>query len=134
MKKVFLGGTCNKSKWRDAIIAFLKIEYFNPVVEVWTPECQKEEMEQRENCDYCLYVITPRMKGVYSIAEVADDSNKRPFKTIFGYLTHDFGDEQNTIWFDEDQIKSLDQVGTMVENNGGNFLKDLNSIVEFLNS
>ena len=134
MKKVFLGGTCNESKWREAIIAFLKIKYFNPVVEDWTPSCQEEEIKQRDTCDYCLYVLTPRMKGVYSIAEVIDDSNKRPGKTIFCYLTHDFGDDKDFVWFDKAQIKSIEQVGKMVEKNGGKFFKDLNLIVEYLNS
>ena len=27
--KVFLGGTCNGSKWRDEIIKLLEIDYFN---------------------------------------------------------------------------------------------------------
>ncbi len=31
-KKVFLGGTCNGSLWRDALIKKLNIDYFNPVV------------------------------------------------------------------------------------------------------
>ena len=62
--KVFLGGTCNESTWRDDLIKKLEIDYFNPVVEDWTEECMAEEIRQRESCDYCLYVITPRMTGV----------------------------------------------------------------------
>ena len=92
MKKVFLGGTCNESTWRDKLIKMLEIDYFNPVVDDWTEECYQEELRQREICDYCLYVITPRMTGVYSIAEVVDDSNKRPEKTIFCILNHDLSD------------------------------------------
>lgn len=30
--KVFLGGTCNGSIWREKLIPLLKIDYFNPVV------------------------------------------------------------------------------------------------------
>ena len=86
LKKVFLGGTCAESTWREELIPLLKINYFNPVVEDWTPECMEEELRQRDTCDYCLYVITPRMLGVYSIAEVIDDSNKRPKKTIFAVI------------------------------------------------
>ena len=37
--KVFLGGTCNNSKWRDKLIPMLNIDYFNPVVDDWTEEC-----------------------------------------------------------------------------------------------
>ena len=89
MKKVFLGGTCNESTWRDELIKSLEIGYFNPVVDDWTPECMAEELRQRESCDYCLYVITGKLTGVYSIAEVVDDSCKRPGKTIFCISTHD---------------------------------------------
>ena len=102
MSKVFLGGTCNGSDWRDKLIPLLNIEYFNPVVEDWTAECQAEEIKQRKECDYCLYVISPKMTGVYSIAEIIDDSNKRPKKTIFCILEED-GSEK----FTDHQLKSL---------------------------
>ena len=126
--KVFLGGTCNNSTWRDKLISLLKIDYFNPVVDDWTPECQDEEIRQRELCDYCLYTITPKMTGVYSIAEVVDDSNKRPEKTILCVL-----DEDNGISFSETQIKSLKQVKEMVKNNGANVFDSLEDIASFLN-
>ena len=126
--KVFLGGTCNNSTWRDKLISLLKIDYFNPVVDDWTPECQDEEIRQRESCDYCLYTITPKMTGVYSIAEVVDDSNKRPEKTILCVL-----DEDNESSFSETQIKSLKQVKEMVKNNGANVFDSLEDIASFLN-
>jgi len=124
-KKVFLGGTCNNSTWRDKLIPKLKISYFNPVVKDWTTQCQKEEIKQRETCDYCLYVISKEMTGVYSIAEVADDSNKRPNKTIFCYLVDGFSSAQ---------LKSLEMVGQMVKNNGGTFLYSLDDVANYLNS
>ena len=126
--KVFLGGTCNNSTWRDKLIPLLKIDYFNPVVDDWTPECQDEEIRQRELCDYCLYTITPKMTGVYSIAEVVDDSNKRPEKTILCVLDED---DENS--FSETQIKSLKQVKEMVKNNGANVFDSLEDIASFLN-
>lgn len=139
MKKVFLGGTCNGSTWRDKLIPMLSIDYFNPVVDDWTEECYQEELRQRETCDYCLYVITPRMTGVYSIAEVVDDSNKRPSKTIFCVLEKDYpnkskGEDWISISFDEGKLKSLDKVGRMVENNGGKYFKSLEEVAEYLNS
>ena len=113
-KKVFLGGTCNESKWRDQLIPYLRIDYFNPVVDDWTEKHQKEEIKQRKECDIVLYTITPKMTGVYSIAEVVDDSNKRPEKTVFVVLLKD-GNKT----FDQSQAKSLAMVGKMVEENGG---------------
>jgi len=128
MKKVFLGGTCNSSTWRDRLIKKLKIDYFNPVVDDWTPEAQEEEIRQRESCDFCLYVLTPKMTGVYSIAEAVDDSNKRPEKTVFAFLPED-DDEK----FTEHQLKSLKQVGKMISDNGGSWCHDLDTAAIFLN-
>lgn len=130
--KVFLGGTCNNSTWREELIKLLKIDYFNPVVDDWTEECYQEELRQRILCDYCLYVITPLMTGTYSIAEVVDDSNKRPEKTIFCVLKEDVL-KGNKIEFDNGSLKSLMKVSEMIMKNGGKFFTDLKSVSEFLN-
>jgi hypothetical protein len=125
MKKVFLGGTCNESTWRNRMMIYLYddgLQYFNPVVDDWTPDCMKEELEQRGLCDFCLYTITPKMTGVYSIAEVVDDSNKRPEKTVL-VLLRDDGD----LKFDAAQWKSLGAVANLVRENGGSVFSDLKS-------
>ena len=127
-KKVFLGGTCNNSNWRNNLIDKLEIDYFNPVVDNWTENDYKNELRERENSDFCLYVITPKMTGVYSIAEVVDDSNKRPKKTIFAYLKKDNDSE-----FSKEQLKSLEKVGEMVKNNGGKCFTSLDEIAIYLN-
>lgn len=131
MAKVFLGGTCNNTTWREKLISMLKIDYFNPVVDNWTSECKIKEMVERNICDYCLYVITPSMTGVYSIAEVIDDSNKRPEKTIFCILEKDVDD--NGKRFDKSQLKSLNEVGRMVLRNGGEFFRSLEEVAEHVN-
>jgi hypothetical protein len=128
MKKVFLGGTCAESTWRDKLIPMLHIDYFNPVVPDWTEECYQRELQERANDDYCLYVITPYMQGVYSIAEVIDDSNKQPNKTVFCFVNEP--DKQ----FTKGQIMSLDKVGKMVERNGGKYFTSLESVANYLNS
>lgn len=127
--KVFLGGTCNGSLWREELIPQLTVDYFNPVVANWTPECQAEEIKQRETCDFCLYVLTPKMTGVYSVAEVVDDSNKRPSKTVMCVITKD-GEAE----FTPHQIKSLTQTGKMVVANGGKSFNTLAEVAAFLNS
>ena len=65
------------------------------------------------------------MTGVFSIAEVIDDSNKRPKKTIFCHLREGFSKEQN---------KSLEQVALMVKNNGGRCFNTLNDVANYLNT
>lgn len=127
--KTFLGGTCNGSTWRDELIPKLTQEYFNPVVPDWTPECAAEELRQRDVCDVCLYVITPKMTGVYSIAEVVDDSNKRPGKTVLTVLEKD-GDSS----FTTHQLKSLVATAKLVQSNGSVVLFDLDSTADYLNT
>ena len=131
-KKVFLGGTCNESTWRDTLKPLLTIDYFDPVVPDWTEEAYKQELKEREDCDFCLYVITPKMTGVYSIAEVIDDSNKRPEKTVFAFL-----DKDDDLEFNKDQVKSLSKVAVMVKQNGGRAnetpISDLQHIANLLN-
>ena len=123
MNKVFLGGTCNESKWRNRMMIYLHkagLSWFNPVVDDWDDTAQANELRERETCDFCLYTITPKMTGTYSIAEVIDDSNKRPEKTIMVLLEDDDG-----IRFSESQYKSLWQVGKMVKMNGGQIFTSL---------
>ena len=131
MIKVFLGGTCNGSKWRDELIKLLNIDYFNPVVDDWNEKAYQNELKERKNSDFVLYVITPKMTGVYSIAEVVDDSNKRPKKTIFCVLTADDGDDDI---FSKSQLKSLENVGRMVIKNGGESFFNLVDVADYLNT
>jgi hypothetical protein len=115
---------------RDLLIPHLQalgIDYFNPVVENWTLECQAEEIKQREECDICLYVITPKMSGVYSIAEAVDDSNKRPKKTVLFVIPEDDGNlPLSRISFNNHQSKSLSQVVLMITRNGGSAMFSTN--------
>ena len=133
MKKltVFLGGTTN-SKWRDKLIPMLnnKISAFNPIVEKWTEQARVNELLHREQDDILLYVFSPLRIGYYSIAEVIDDSNKRPNKTIFCILEEDEGKK-----FSIKENKSLEAIKKIVKNNGATFAcwdklaEKLNSLV-----
>jgi len=109
--KVFLGGTCANSTWREELIPLLIINYFNPVVEDWNESCQVEEEQQKEhNCDIHLYVITSEMIGVFSIAEVIESVMT---KEKFTFL-HIFPEG-----FSKEQLKSLEAVGNMVNKYNG---------------
>lgn len=127
--KVFLGGTCNGSTWRDKLIPMLTVNYFNPVVEDWTPECQKEEIWQKNIiCDIHLYVITPKMKGVFSIAEAIESAMTEWKKCVFCILGVDGNEE-----FDKTQIKSLEAVGSMVERHGGVWVRHFDDLPQIIN-
>ena len=122
--KVFLGGTCSGYKWRDKLIPMLSCDYYNPIVKNWQEEDRLREVKEREEADYVLYVITSGMKGFYSIAEVVDDSNKRPEKTLFCML--------GKFW-DKQVYHSLCAVRNLVKSNGVMVFEDLSDIATFLN-
>lgn len=129
-KKVFLGGTSNNTLWRDELIKMLDsgIEYFNPIVSTWTKECKIEEIKQRKACDVLLYVITPQMLGVYSIAEVVEDSIKNSDKTIFVRLQ-----EYEGMKFEDSAWYSLESVEEMVIANGAKVFTDLEQAAMYIN-
>lgn len=129
-KHVFLGGTCNGSLWRNSIIIHLydtDVTYFNPVVDEWNDEAKANEIRQRENADFVLYAITPKMTGSYSIAELVEDSNKRPEDTIMVMLRDDMQDK-----FDDHQWDSLISVGALVYNNGAQVFDTLKQAADYM--
>lgn len=111
INKIFLGGTCAGTDWRDILIKMLRVDYFNPVVNDWTSDCIIEENKQKDLiCNIHLYCITSAMKGVYSIAEVIDSVKRDKIITILHIIPDGF---------DEGQLKSLKAVSEMVKENGG---------------
>ena len=106
-----------------------EVDYFDPVVADWTPECQARELAEREHwCTHRVYVLTPKMTGVYAVAEVVDDSNKRPDTTIFCFLCTD-GDDK----FTPGQIKSMRAVQALVARNGAVVCQSLVGVSNMLN-
>lgn len=71
-----------------------------------------------------MYVITSGLKGVYSIAEIIDDSNKRPEKTVVCILKDGF---------DGQMSRSLDAVLKLAESNGAKVCNSLEDIADTLN-
>jgi len=124
MAKVYLGGSYDGSNWRKELISQLKIDHYNPTSEI----DENIILEQKNKCDFYLYVVTPKMLGFSPISEVSDDSNKRPAKTLFCFLEKD-GDNE----FTKFQIKSLSAVGKLVKNNGGMWMGTMLEVIAFLN-
>lgn len=132
--KVFLGGTCAGWKWRDELIPLLKCDYYNPIVKNWSELDRQREVYEREHDDYVLYVITENMKGVYSIAEVVDDSNKRPQKTLFCNLYMGNKLAQELTNYRKQVAHSLAATENLLESNGVRVFHSLESVAQFLNS
>lgn len=126
--KVFLGGTVN-SNWRNYLISKLKIDYFNPVVDNWDEEAQKKEEFEKKECDLLLFVITPKMEGCFTIAEVVDASNKSPKKTILTILNYDDG----STWSSKME-NSIQAVKRLVEMNSVHVFNDLEKTICFINN
>lgn len=134
--KIFMGGTCEGYDWRSKLVDLLddRFDCFNPIVDDWNDEARANEIYQREHCDLCLYVITPDMKGCYSIAEVVDDSNKRPANTVFIVLYKVYDEHNDIKMFGEKMERSLKQVENMVEKNKGLVFKSLEEFAMTCNS
>ncbi|MDW3194952.1 MAG: hypothetical protein R8G66_21450 [Cytophagales bacterium] len=128
--KVFLDGTENGSTWRQQLIPQLEdkgIEFFDPTIQARSKRSYQEELDQKKQSDFHLYLITPKMDDFENISELIEDSNKNPQKTLFHFMEADENDAFNT-----HQIKSLKRVGEMVEKNGGIWCKEIDEIFNTL--
>ena len=114
--KVCLYGTCGKSRYREYVIPLLEkkgISYFNPVVPIWNEEARLlENRERADENNLILYVITPYMKGVYSIAEIVDDSHRHPDRIIVCFLRKEWDN-----CFTEPQWQSILGVAEILKRN-----------------
>lgn len=129
--KVFLGGTCSGWKWRNPFQKMLKCDYYNPIVKNWTEEDRLREVDERLNADYIVYGITNGIRGVYSIAEVVDDSHQYPTKTIFLNLYQERNNKKT-----KQMAHSLAAVEKLLEYNGVKIFSGMNAMREcaaFLN-
>ncbi len=125
--KVFLGGTCNGRDYRQDLIPMIKIPYFNPVVDNWTPQDQENErIEKEEKCGIHLYVITPEIKGVFSIAEAVQSTYTQNVVTVFCIL--------NKEMFEPQMLKSLEATEGLLKDNGALVTNSLGHLSEVLNS
>lgn len=109
VNKVFLGGTCANTTWRDEIAPLLRVNYFNPVVDDWNEKAMLREREEKALCNVHLYVITSAMIGLYSIAEVIDSIHESGKYVLLHVLP---------AGFDDAQLKSLKAVAKMVQQHG----------------
>ena len=109
--RIFLGGNCHESTWREELIPNLTIDYFNPVVDDWTPECRRNEIDEKENkCNIHLYVITSSSDNVFSIAEAVDSVHNKAVRTIFNVVPDGFS---------KHQLKHMKGVCDVINSRGG---------------
>lgn len=129
--RVFLGGTCNGTDWRDKVIPQLQVGFFNPFItgREWTEgDKDNELLERRSLCSHMLYVITPMTKGLYAVAELMEDSIQKSNRTVVCFLKEDGGKT-----FDEQQWNSIESIMEMVKQYHDKVFTDLDSVVQTLN-
>lgn len=115
----------------DELIPKLGIDYFNPVVEDWTPECQAEEERQKnKECYIHLYVITPRQTGVFSIAEMIESACNPEVMTVI-YIQYEDG---GGCMIDKHLKRSLEATAKMAQKHGAFIMNNLNDVATFLNA
>lgn len=82
------------------------------------------EQLSKTEAEYRLYVLTPaqalQQQIPSCIPSLINDSNKKPENTLYCYLPDE--DDQ---FFTKHQIKSLEAIGKMIQNNGACWLKQL---------
>ena len=76
MVQVFLGGSCNPTKWRnDITIPILnknKISFYNPQVEEWNPDLVEVENYQKKNAEILFFVIDNNTRSILSMLEIVE--------------------------------------------------------------
>jgi len=75
MNKLCVGlfGTCGNSTWRNPFMEkykSLEINFYNPQIEDWTPECSKEEAEHLASDCIILFPVLDETYAFGSLAEV----------------------------------------------------------------
>ena len=142
ISKVFLGGTCTDSKeqwdWRKELIDKFDqtyVHFFDPFLRPWETDCdwdeerQQEEIEERELCEYTLYVITSDFKGIYSFCEATADSIKKPDgKCIVAFI--DYKDYCKT---KKHFLKSINAFIKLCKSNGAVICESIDEIADYLN-
>lgn len=124
---IFLGGTVD-DPWREEFIQcwknllkedrykeLKKIELFNPIVEDWDAEAQKKEEEVKATAMMNLFVITPNMKGFFSIAECTESSHRTDCMTVFAMY-----DKHKA--FTSRDSHSFNATGNLIKKNGGYYV------------
>lgn len=126
--RIFLGGTCNESDWREKLIPLLKKDYFNPVVDDWTEACVEIENDEKyKKCKCLVFVITSMMTGVYSIAEMVESCFLKNKITVYNIIPDGFSDGQ---------LRSLKAVEKILIRNGalGFIGNDIERLANILNN
>ena len=138
---IFLGGTVNGDDWRKDFTNYWRklnkdseTELYDPVIKDrdWTPDDKNNEDEIKASARLNMFIITPDMRGPYSVAEAVECShNGKIFFAVY---------DKNHIW-DRDVIASFNAIGDIIKKNkgfygvytGSNCMEDLvKDVIDFI--
>ena len=125
-KLIFLGGTCNNSTWRDQLIAPEGFEFFNPQLPAgveWEKHHQDAEEAAKKNAAIQVYVITPEITGVFSIAEMVAMAFTNRERLVAGIIGE----------FAPFMQKSMDAVARLLQEQGVYVARSMEDLQEELN-
>lgn len=124
MSVIYLAGTENNSKWREAFITEIakKISedtkqnadlVFNTICPFFVFPTENKDLDRlnRGKVKHIIHVLSPRMTGIMNIYELTYDAMKRSKKMSFCILKVDFDDKQSIV-FDQAYLDSLKSMGT----------------------
>ncbi len=124
MSTIYLAGTENGSRWREAFIMEMakKISQdiqqtpeaaFNAICSFFVFPTENKDLDRlnRGKVKHIIHVLSPRMTGVMNVFELTYDAMKRSKKMSFCILKVDF-DEKQSIVFDQAYLESLKSMGT----------------------
>jgi 8-oxo-dGTP pyrophosphatase MutT (NUDIX family) len=98
-------------------------------VKDWGEEAQTLEKQAKEDCGISLYVITPHLEGVYSIAEMTEDAiTRRPERTVVCILSEYHGKS-----FEKAAQRSLDAVVDLLKKHSCHIVPNLQQCAGLLN-
>lgn len=137
-REVGLFGTCNESPWRKELMEKVNndtLVFFDPTdIDEWNDEAIEREEQKKKTCPYLIYVITPEMKGMYSIVEMTysfllpNQVLVKVPKLKKGYLSKNqiviicILKEYNGYKFDESQQKSVDATIKLLKDSQGTYV------------
>ena len=131
---VFLGGT-HHSDWRKEFLKLInesdtKIKCYEPVLEKWTYENVVVENLVKQNSNYHVYVLTPNMVGMYSVAEMIDSAHDDDVETYFYIMNEEPNKDGQMVYWNPRMLNSLYSISNMMIKHGAHKAHSMEELVE----
>lgn len=125
---VFLGGTCEKSTWRNWRSKLIEkldlaVPYFDPQVEKWNEVDAAREKAFKSVARFNVFVITGDAFEIYPDWKIYEEANKDASKLIFCTIEE----------VPENQFEGISKIKKRLTRMGATVCKSLDEIAAILN-